>query len=139
VLKVALAFYTCMYVVVLAALALLWGLANSAGLVDNFEGFMDDVGFENWQFYGEDMFRRAAAIGAIAVVTTAILTVLATALVNVISELTGGIRFVVIEEEPDPAGRPVARPSQGTRPPRPAGPRIADAPRSEVGDGAPGG
>ena len=30
-----------------------------------------------------------------------VVTVLATALVNVISEMTGGIRLVVIEEEPE--------------------------------------
>ncbi len=110
VLKVALLFYTCMYGVALAAVAALWGIANSAGLVDNFEGFMDDVGFENWQFYGQDMFRRAAVIGAIAVLTTTILTVVAVALVNVISELTGGIRFVVLEEEPEGGSRRAPRP-----------------------------
>ncbi|MEJ7585071.1 MAG: DUF3566 domain-containing protein [Acidimicrobiales bacterium] len=100
VLKLVLVFYSCLYAVTMASLALLWGFANSAGLVDNFEGFMEEVGFENWQFYGEDMFRRTAAIGAILVLTGTLLTLLAAALVNVISELTGGIRVVVIEEDP---------------------------------------
>lgn len=100
VLKLSLVFYTCMYAVTIASLVLLWGLANSAGLVDNFEGFMADVGFENWQFYGEDMFRKVATIGAVLVLAGTVMTVLATALINVISELTGGIRLVVIEEDP---------------------------------------
>jgi hypothetical protein len=85
VLKLALSFFVCMYLVGLVTLAVLWGFANSAGLVDNFESFANDVGWENWQFDGEQMFRQAALIGAV--------------LLNVISELTGGIRIVVIEED----------------------------------------
>ena len=99
VLKLALVFYTCMYVVVMGALVIIWGFAYQAGLVDNFESFANDVGFEHWQFYGEHMFRQAAVIGGVMVVGATVLTVLATALVNVISELTGGIRIVVIEED----------------------------------------
>ena len=99
VLKLALVFYTCVYVVVLGALAIIWSFAYKAGLVDNFESFANDVGFEHWQFYGAHMFRQAAIIGAVLVVAATIMTVLATALLNVISELTGGIRLVVIEEE----------------------------------------
>jgi len=108
VLKVSLVFYVCMYAVALGSLALLWGFAYSAGLVDNFEGFMSDVGFENWRFYGEEMFRRCAIIGGILVLTGALLTTLATALLNVISELTGGIKVVVIEADPPAAPAPVA-------------------------------
>lgn len=106
VLKLAVVFYTCMYAVAMATLAVLWGFAHSAGLVDNFESFANDVGFENWQFYGEDMFRQAAIIGGVLVITATVLTVLAAALVNVISELTGGIRVVVIEEELVSRSRP---------------------------------
>jgi hypothetical protein len=106
VLKLALSFFVCMYVVGLVSIAVLWAFANSAGLVDNFESFANDVGWENWQFNGEQMFQQAAIIGAVLVVTATLLTVLATALLNVISELTGGIRIVVIEEDvraPEPA------------------------------------
>jgi hypothetical protein len=103
VLKLALSFFMCMYVVGLASLAVLWAFANSAGLVDNFESFANDVGWENWQFNGEQMFQQAALIGAVLVVTATLMTVLATALLNVISELTGGIRIVVIEEDVTPA------------------------------------
>ena len=122
-LKLALVFYACLYLVTMASAALLWGFANSAGLVDNFEGFMNDVGFENWQFYGEDMFRKVATIGAILVLTATILTVLAMALINVISELTGGIRVVVIEED---VREPVAAEA-----PRAAGEGVVAAPGAE--------
>jgi Transmembrane domain of unknown function (DUF3566) len=99
VLKLALIFFLCMYAVGLVTMAVLWGFANSAGLVDNFESFANEVGWENWQFDGEEMFRQAAVIGAVLVVAATLLSVLATALLNVISELTGGIRLVVIEED----------------------------------------
>jgi hypothetical protein len=99
VLKLALIFFVCMYVVGLATMAVLWGFANSAGLVDNFESFANEVGWENWQFDGEQMFTQVAVIGAVLVVAATLMTVLATALLNVISELTGGIRLVVIEED----------------------------------------
>ena len=105
-LKLALIFFLCMYAVGLVTMAVLWGFANSAGLVDNFESFANEVGWENWQFDGEEMFRQAAVIGAVLVVAATLLTVLATALLNVISELTGGIRLVVIEED---VGRARAR------------------------------
>ena len=108
VLKVSLLFYACVYVVTLLSGVLLWGFAYSAGLIDNFESFMADVGFDDFRFYGDEIFRRAAIIGAVLVLAGGVLTVLATALINVISELTGGIRFVVIEvaEPVSPSGQP---------------------------------
>lgn len=102
VLKLALVLYTCMYVAMLATLAVLWGLAYSSGSVDRLQKFLGDVGLENYHFYGGQMFRACAAIGGIAVIAGTVATVLATALINVISELTGGIRVVVIEEDVQP-------------------------------------
>jgi hypothetical protein len=107
VLKVSLLFYFCMYLVALAASALLWGFAYSAGLIENFESFMADIGFDDFQFFGDQLFKEVAIVGAILVVAGALLTVLAIALVNVISEVTGGVRFVVIEIDADE--RPSAR------------------------------
>jgi Transmembrane domain of unknown function (DUF3566) len=115
VLKLALIFFLCMYVVGLLTVAVLWGFANSAGLVDNFESFANEVGWENWQFDGEEMFRQAAVIGGVLVVAATLMTVLATALLNVISELTGGIRLVVIEEDVTAAQPPVIAPVEGRR------------------------
>ncbi|MBI2709824.1 MAG: DUF3566 domain-containing protein [Actinobacteria bacterium] len=134
VLKIALILNTCAYVIALGATVLLWGVANSTGLVDSLTGFLGDVGFENFTFNGEDMFRRVAAIGAILVVAITMLTVLATALVNLISELTGGIRVIIIEEElvDAPAGpRPILASSNGS-------PGLEDRRYDPVGDGSSG-
>lgn len=99
ILKLCLVVYTCLYAAVLATLAALWGFAYSSGSIDKLESFLGDVGLENFHFYGDRMFRAVAAIGAVGVIAGTVVTVLATALVNVISEMTGGIRLVVIEEE----------------------------------------
>lgn len=100
VLKLAIVLYTCLYAAVMGTLAVLWGLAYSSGQIEKVQSFMADVGMDNYRFYGDQMWRAAAMIGAIGVLAATIATVLTAALVNVISEMTGGIRVVVIEEDP---------------------------------------
>jgi hypothetical protein len=109
VLKVSLLVYLCMYLITLTAGVLLWGFAYSAGLIENFESFMNQIGFDDFRFFGDQLFKEAAIIGAVLVVAGALLTVLGVALVNLISEVTGGVRFVVIEIDADEP--PSARPS----------------------------
>ncbi|MCU1370062.1 MAG: hypothetical protein JWO77_1256 [Ilumatobacteraceae bacterium] len=101
VLKLSLVVYTCLYVSVLATLAALWGILYQSGNVDKLQSFLGDVGLENFTFYGNQMFRACAAIGAVGVLAGTVITVLATALINIISEMTGGIRLIVIEEDVD--------------------------------------
>jgi hypothetical protein len=105
VLKLAIVLYTCLYAAIMATLALLWGLAYSSGQIDKVQSFMADVGMDNYRFYGDQMWRACAMIGAIGVLAATVMTVLTAALVNVISEMTGGIRVVVIEEDPPPRRR----------------------------------
>lgn len=101
-LKLSLVLYTCLYLAVLAMLVVIWGILYSSGQIENLQNFLSDVGLENYRFYGDQMFRACAAIGAVGVLAGTVMTVLTAALVNVISEMTGGIRLVVIEEEPRP-------------------------------------
>lgn len=100
VLKLSLVLFTCLYLAVLGTLVVVWGVAYSSGQVERLQEFLADVGLENFRFYGDRMFKAVAAIGAVVVLAGTILAVLTTALINVISEMTGGIRVVVIEEEP---------------------------------------
>ena len=101
VLKLSLVVYSCLYVAVLATLAAVWGILYQSGNIDKLQSFLGDVGLENFTFYGNQMFRACAAIGAVGVLAGTVATVLATALVNIISEMTGGIRLIVIEEDVD--------------------------------------
>lgn len=112
VLKVSLAFNAVMLGVALAAVALLWALANSTGLVDDFEGFLRESGFEDFRFQGDRMFRQVGVLGALVALAFTVFTVLSAALINLISEITGGIRFVVIEElvPPQPTRAPRTQP-----------------------------
>lgn len=100
VLKLSIVLYTCLYVAALATFAVLWGAMYSTGQIERLQSFLADVGMHDFRFYGDRMFRAVAAIGAVGVLAGTVLTVLTAALVNVISETTGGIRVVVIEEEP---------------------------------------
>jgi hypothetical protein len=118
VLKVSIVFNTVMLGVALASVAFLWGLANTTGLLDDVEGFLRDSGFEDFRFEGDRMFRQVAYIGAVLTLAFTVFTVLAAALFNLISELTGGVRFVVIEEVIPRAERSAA----ATRPAPPAVP-----------------
>ena len=91
------------YVIFLIAVALGWSIANSTGQIHHIEKFMRDIGFDNWSFEGPKLFKAAVFIGAVGVVAGTVLTTLAAAITNLISELTGGIRFTVLEvaEEDD--------------------------------------
>lgn len=119
VLKISLVFNTVMLGVALAVVALLWGLANTTGLIDDLEGFLRDSGFEDFRFQGDRMFQQVAFVGAVMALTLTVFTVLATALLNLISEITGGIRFIVIEEIVDDAPRTAPR-TRGSSTRRPA-------------------
>lgn len=102
VLKLSLVLFTCLYLVVLGTLVVIWGVAYSSGQIENLQEFLADVGLENYRFYGDRMFKACAAIGAVGVLACTVLSVLTAALINIISEMTGGIRVVVIEEEGPP-------------------------------------
>lgn len=102
VLKLSLVLLTCLYLAVLGTLVVIWGVAYSSGQIENLQEFLADVGLENYRFYGDRMFKACAAIGAVGVLAGTVLAVLTTALINLISEITGGIRVVVIEEDPPP-------------------------------------
>ena len=112
VLKLVLIFFLCMYAVGLVTMAVLWGFANSAGLVDNFESFATRWAGRTGSSTASEMFRQAAVIGAVLVVAATLLSVLATALLNLISELTGrhparrhrGGRRAAARRPPDPGG-----------------------------------
>ena len=64
-LKVSLGFNAVMLGVALVSVALLWGLANTTGLVDDLEGFLRDSGFDDFRFQGDRMFRQVAFLGAL--------------------------------------------------------------------------
>ena len=100
--KVALLASVACYIICLIAVAILWSLASTTGQVHHIEKFMREIGFNNWTFNGGELFQGVMLIGAVGLVVTSVMVTVWAALVNVVSELTGGIRFVVIEAGLEP-------------------------------------
>jgi hypothetical protein len=108
VLKVSLVFYFCLFVVLMVAGVVLWNLAAAAGTIKDIESFFKDAGaFQTFSFDGYTIFRATFLIGLILVIAATGLTVLMAVLFNLISDLVGGVRITVIEEE-------TARPMRAT-------------------------
>ncbi|NLV55645.1 MAG: hypothetical protein GXY13_08550 [Acidimicrobiales bacterium] len=112
VLKVSLIFNVIMALISMGVVALLWALGNTTGLVEDLEGFLRSSGFDDFRFRGDRMFTQVAVIASILALAGTVMSVLMAALFNLISEMTGGVQFVVIEEvapavAPAPAVRPV--------------------------------
>lgn len=95
--KVALLGGLVFYVIFLIAAGLGWSIANATGQIHHVEQFMRQIGFDNWTFNGAQLFRAAALLGAILLVAGSVLVTLGAAIVNLIAEATGGVRFTVIE------------------------------------------
>ncbi len=132
VLKVALIFYFCLWVILLIAGVMLWSLAVSSGTVDNIETFITELfALESFTFNADQIFRASAIGGLVLVVAGAGFTVLMAVLFNLISDITGGVRFTVVEEETARPRPKRLRPRRGMRPtgqppvgagPQPTGP-----------------
>jgi hypothetical protein len=100
VLKLALVFYFCLWVIMLVSGAILWRVAVSSGVIDNIEGFIESLlVLDNFKFNGDELFRAYAVGGLLMVLVATGFTVLATVLFNLISDLIGGVRVTVIQEE----------------------------------------
>ena len=105
VLKISLLFYFCLFIVFMVAGVVLWNIASAAGTIKDIEGFFKDAGaFQTFSFDGFTIFRATFLIGLILVVAGTGINVLLAVLFNLISDLVGGVRFTVIEEE---SARPI--------------------------------
>lgn len=97
--KVALLFSLVAYVVALTSGVLLWRVADSTGTLDNVERWFTQFGWETFELQGGEIFRNAWIIGLFgAVALTGALVLLAT-LFNLVSDIIGGVRLTVLEEE----------------------------------------
>lgn len=110
--KVALIFHLVLYVSFLVSAVLLWNVAHGTGTVDNVERFMETFGWETFRFDGGQMFDAAWRIGLFLVVGLTGLAVLAATTFNLITDIVGGVRVTVLEEEV--LARPVAAPDDRT-------------------------
>ena len=99
-LKVGLIFYTCIWGLSSIAVRILWNTAEDAGTIQKVESFIEDLfALEVFEFDSDQILRIFFLGGLILVVGGTALTVVLVVLFNLISDLTGGIRFTMIEEE----------------------------------------
>jgi len=125
VLKLSLIFYFCLWGIMLIAGVILWSLAVGSGTIDNVENFIQKLfALDSFAFNADQIFRASAVGGLVLVVAGAGFTVLMAVLFNLISDVTGGIRFTVVEEE-------TARPRPKRIRPRPGVLRRVVAPQPQ--------
>ena len=125
--KVALCFSFVLYGVCLTAGVLLWNVAYTTGTIDNIQRFFESFGWNTFRFKGGELFHNAWIAGVFCAIGMTGLIVLAATLFNLITDLVGGIRVTVLEEEVierDPALRSSflrrrSRHTSSSVPPRP--------------------
>jgi hypothetical protein len=110
--KVGLVFHAALYLVVLITGVLLWNVGSATGTIDNVEQFMESFGWDSFVFKGGSMFQGFAVLGIFGIALGTGIWVLAAVVFNLITELVGGIRVTVLEEEV------VARPVEPGQPHR---------------------
>ncbi len=98
VLKVSLLFYVCLWAIGTIASVLLWRVAVETGGITNVEKFIAKLfGEKSFTIDGREILRASTIAGAILVFAGTGFTVLMSLLFNVICDITGGIRFTVLE------------------------------------------
>ena len=112
--KIAFVANIVLYLIVLTAGVLLWNVAYATGTVDNVERFFESFGWSSFEFNGGEIYHNAWIGGIFVVIGLTGLAVLLATLFNLITDLVGGMRFTVLEEEvvearPSPMRRFVVR------------------------------
>jgi hypothetical protein len=105
--KVGLVFHAALYVVLMISGVLLWNVGSATGTIDNVEQFMESFGWDSFVFKGGAMFQGFAVLGIFGIALGTGIWVLGAVVFNLITELVGGVRVTVLEEEV------VARPVEG--------------------------
>ena len=97
--KIAIIFNLVLYGVLLTAGVLLWNVAYATGTVDNLERFFESFGWSDFEFDGGAIYHASWIAGLFGVVGLTGAIVLAATLFNLITDLVGGVRMTVLEEE----------------------------------------
>ncbi len=128
VMKVSFVFFVVMYLVLLVAGVLLWAFAVGTGTIDNVENFIQQLfALDSFSFVGAQILRASIIGGGLLVIAGTFTTTVLAVLFNLISDLVGGVRFTVVEEQ-------VLRPVSPPRPaPGAAGPSSVDDAPSRPG------
>ena len=98
--KVAAIFWLTIYLVMLVAGVLLWSVMDSTGLLSNVESFFRTTfAGDTFAFKGGQIYHAYWMLGLLGVVAASGMSVALAVFFNLISDLTGGVRVTVLEEE----------------------------------------
>ena len=97
--KVALVVHGACVVIAMLTLTLLWSVASASGTIGNVENFLESVGWETFSFRGIDLFVNVGAVLLLLGVLGTGVWVIAAVVFNLVTELVGGVRVTVLEEE----------------------------------------
>lgn len=97
--KIAVLFNIFLYAVCLTAGVMLWRVALNTGTIENIERFFESFGWQTFELKGGEIYHNAWIAGLFAVVGLTGLAVLAATMFNLITDLVGGVRVTVLEEE----------------------------------------
>jgi hypothetical protein len=97
--KVAIIASMVLYLTLLTASVLLWNVAYATGTIENVERFFESFGWQSFEFNGGEIYHAAWIAGLFGVLGLTGLSVLLATLFNLITDLVGGVRFTVLEEE----------------------------------------
>lgn len=97
--KVASIFSLVLYGVLLTSGVLLWNVASNTGTVGNIERWFTQFGWESFELDGGEIYRNAWVAGLFAAVALTGFAVLLATLFNLVSDMVGGVRVTVLEEE----------------------------------------
>lgn len=97
--KVGLLFSLVAYVICLTSGVLLWRVASETGTIDNLQNWFTQFGWETFELDGGAIYHNAWIIGLFLAVGATGLIVLFATLFNLVSDIVGGVRISVLEEE----------------------------------------
>jgi hypothetical protein len=108
VLKVSLVFNAIMALVTVLGLVVFWSVFVNAGIPERINDVLLDIGWEDGiNFNGAVLFRIAMLLSIVGTILMTGLFTLGAVVYNLISDLVGGVEFVVLEESS--GARPAAR------------------------------
>ena len=100
VLKFSLLLYFSVFLIVLSAGVLLWAAASATDVISGIEDFVEELfGFETFTFEPGQILTASVLGGLVLVIAGTAANVVFAVLFNLISDVVGGLRVTVIEEE----------------------------------------
>lgn len=98
VLKLSLIFYFCLLLVVMLGLAVFWSVVNRLGVVEQALGFLLELNLE-LEINAGNIARAVFLIGLLNVALFSGINVFLAFLYNLVSDLLGGLRMTLAEED----------------------------------------